>query len=476
MGRRRGGRNLRRRPRVRLAPAAVAGPLAVVSAAMLALGACGGGPDKRFAAEVVRTADVVERVSAPGSVQAAAQSDLRAPAAARLASLEVGDGRRVRAGQVVARLSSSQVDQQIRQARSALASASSLDGLVPSVPVAPAIAAIDQVQQQLGTTSDALLKALRATLPMLPRAQRRQLAAKLDQAERQVAEARQRAATAAELAVGAVDQQDNALRGALSAATAAQRGQAQLALDLAMRQKAQLTMRAPISGTVQFGRAPGGGGSGLQLPDLSQLPESAQQAVQGLTGGSGAGGQGGAAPPLRVGDQVTAGQTVATIYDVSHLQVATEVDETDIALVKTGQLADVELDAFPGASFAAKVGRVAVAPSSAPSAAGGVTYEVDLVLRHSDGPTPRVGMTATAEIQVRRAVSSLTVPGSALVGRDGGQQAVFVIEGGKVRLRNVRVAVDGDDRAAIASGLRPGERVVSRGAERLHDGESWPGS
>jgi multidrug efflux pump subunit AcrA (membrane-fusion protein) len=453
----------------------VAGPLAVVSAAMLALGACGGGPDKRFAAEVARIADVVERVSAPGSVQAAAQSDLRAPAAARLASLEVRDGQRVRAGQVVARLSSSQVDQQIRQARSALASASSLDGLVPSVPVAPAIAAIDQVQQQLGTTSDALLKALRATLPMLPPAQRRQMAAKLDQAERQVAEARRRAATAAELAVGAVDQQNNALRGALSAATAAQRGQAQLALDLAMQQKAQLTVRAPISGTVQFGRAPGGGGPGVQLPDLSQLPESAQQAVQGLTGGSG-GGQGGAGPPLRVGDQVTAGQTVATVYDVRHLQVATEVDETDIALVKTNQLADVELDAFPGASFAARVGRVAVAPSSAPSAAGGVTYEVDLVLRHSDGPTPRVGMTATAEIQVRRATSSLTVPGSALVGRDGGQQAVFVIEGSKVRLRNVRVAVDGEDRAAIASGLRPGERVVSRGAERLHDGESWPGS
>jgi HlyD family secretion protein len=462
----------RRRGWVRLAPGAVAGPLA----AMLVLAACGGGPDKRFAAEPARTADVVERVSAPGSVQAAAQSDLRAPAAAKLASLGVRDGQRVRAGQVVARLSSTQVDQQIRQARSALASASSLDGLVPSVPVAPAIEAIDQVQQQLGTTSDALLKAMRASLPMLPEAQRRQLSGRLDQAERQIAEARERAATAAALAVGAVDQQSNALRGALSAATASQRGQAQLALDLATQQKAQLTMRAPISGTVQLGRASSGGGSGVQLPDLSQLPESARQAVQGLTGGSGPGGQGGAGPPLRAGDPVTAGQTVATVYDVSNLQIATEVDETDIALVKNGQRADVELDAFPGASFAARVGRVAVAPSSAQSAAGGVTYEVDLVLRDGDGPTPRVGMTATADIQVRRASSSLSVPGSALVGRDGGQQAVFVIEGGRVRLRNVRVAVAGDDRAAIASGLRPGERVVSRGAERLHDGETWPGS
>jgi multidrug efflux pump subunit AcrA (membrane-fusion protein) len=439
---------------------------------MIALAACGSGPDARFAAEAARNADVVERVSAPGSVQAAAQSDLHAPAAAKLADLRVRDGQRVRRGQVLAQLSSTQVDSSIRQARSALDSASALGGLVPSVPVASALAAIQQVQQQLSTTSDALLRALRSTLAVLPPQQRAQLQARLDKAEQQVAASQRRATQASELAVAAVDQQTNALRSALNSATAAQRGQAQLALDLAMQQKAELTLRAPISGTVQLARASSGGGA-TSLPDLSQLPESAQQAVQGLTGGGG--GQSAGGPPLRTGDQLAAGQTVATVYDVSDLQVASEVDETDIALVKPGQPADVQLDAFPGASFSARVRRVAVAPSSSQSAAGGVTYEVDLVLAPSDGPAPRVGMTATADIQVRQARDSLSVPGSALIGRDRGQQAVFVIEGGKVHLRDVQVLVDGDERAAIAAGLRPGERVVSRGAERLHDGESWPG-
>jgi HlyD family secretion protein len=88
---------------------------------------------------------------------------------------------------------------------------------------------------------------------------------------------------------------------------------------------------------------------------------------------------------------------------------------------------------------------------------------------------PRVGMTATAEIEVRHATAALSVPGSALVGRGSGQ-AVYVIEDGRVRLRNVRVAADGEDRVAIAAGLREGERVVSRGAERLRDGQTWPGS
>jgi HlyD family secretion protein len=443
-----------------------------VAGGMLALAACGSGPDRRFVADAARTADVVERVSAPGTVQAAAQSELPAPTAAKLASLRVRDGQRVRRGQVVARLSSTQVDSSIRQAQAALDSASALDGLVPSVPVASAVAAIQQVQQQLSTTSDALLRALRSTLAVLPPSQRAQVKARLDKAEQQVATSQRRAAQAAELAVAAADQQTVALRGALDSATAAQRSQAQLALDLAMEQKAALTLRAPIAGALQLGRAAGGGAPN-SLPDLSQLPESAQQAVQGLAGG---GAQTAAGPPLRAGDQLAAGQTVATVYDVSDLQVATEVDETDIALVKVGQPADVQLDAFPGASLSARVRRIAVAPSSSRSAAGGVTYEVDLVLAAGEGPSPRVGMTATADIQVRQARDSLSVPGSALIGRDRGQQAVFVVEGGKVHLRDVQVSVDGDDRAAITAGLREGERVVSRGAERLHDGERWPGS
>jgi multidrug efflux pump subunit AcrA (membrane-fusion protein) len=452
--------------------AAVAGVLV----AALALGACGSGPDRRFAADTVRPADVVERVTAPGAVQAAAQADLHAPVAAKVADLRVRDGQRAVRGQVLAQLSSTQIDDSIRQARAAVDSAAALDGAVPSAPTGAALAAIEQVQQQLSGSSTALLQALRSTLPLLPEPQRALVMARLDQAERQVAEAQQRAAAAAQVAVAAVDQQNAALRSAIAAATAAQRGQAQLALDLATEQKRQLTLRAPMTGTVQLGRATGASaGAGVSLPDLSSLPESAQQALQGLGGA----GQSAGGPPVRAGDQVTAGQTVATVYDVSELQVATEVDETDIALVKARQRAEVELDAFPGARFEATVGRIAVAPSTARSAAGGVTYEVDLVLRGSLGsdsaPTPRVGMTATAEIQVRRAPDALSVPGSALVGRDGGQQAVLVIEGGKVHTRPVKVSVDGEDRVAIATGLRAGERVVSRGAERLHDGESWPG-
>jgi HlyD family secretion protein len=440
--------------------------------AALALGACTSRGDDRYAAEVVHPGDVVEHVSAPGTVQAAGQADLKAPAAARVERLAAKDGQRVRRGQLVAQLSSEQVDDQLKQAQAAADAASSLGGVVPTLPTGPALDAFRQVQSQVTTTSAAVIAALRSALPLLPQPQRRRLQDRIDRAQVRVAMLQRQADRAARQAAAAADAQAASLQRSIQAASAAQRAQAQLALELARDQQRRLTLRAPLAGTVQLGRTSTGGG--VTVPSVPGLPEGAEQALQGL---SSSGTQGQAGPPLRVGSEVAAGQTVATVYDTSALLVGAEVDETDIALVRTGQPARVELDAFPAASFGATVRRVAVAPTGGQSAAGSVTYQVDLSLGKANGPgrpVPRVGMTATAAIEVRRAVGKLSVAGSALVGRAGGQ-AVFVVEGGKVRLRPVQVAADGEDRVAIAVGLREGERVVSRGAERLRDGQDWPG-
>ena len=444
--------------------------------AVLVLSGCDSGGDGRFAAEPARTAEVVERVSAPGAVQAAGQAELKAPAAARVERLVVKDGQEVRSGQLVAELSSEQVDDQVRQAQAAVNAASSLGGVAPTLPTGAALSAFQQVQSQVTATSSAVIAAMRSALPLVPRAQRARLEARIDRAQVRVAKLGRQADQAAEDAGAAANAQADSLRRSIQAATAAQRGQAELALELAQDQQDRLTLRSPLAGTVQLGRS---GSGGTSLPQVQGLPAGAEEALQGLAGG---GTQAAATgPQLRVGSEVAAGQTVATVFDVSDLLVAAEVDETDIALVKPGQTAQVELDAFPQATFGAKVRRVAVAPTSGQSAAGGVTYQVDLTLGGAEAgsggeaePIPRVGMTATAAIEVRRATDQLSVPGSALVGRSGGQ-AVFVIENGKVRLRPVQVAADGEDRVAVASGLREGERVVSRGAERLRDGQDWPG-
>src|SRR5918912_4460763 len=110
--------------------------------ALLLLGGCHSGPDRRFAAEPVSVADVVERVSAPGSVQAAAQADVKAPADARVDRLLVPDGAKVTAGQVLAQLASTQVDDSLRQAQAAADAADATGGSIPGLPDGQAAAAL----------------------------------------------------------------------------------------------------------------------------------------------------------------------------------------------------------------------------------------------------------------------------------------------------------------------------------------------
>jgi multidrug efflux pump subunit AcrA (membrane-fusion protein) len=453
--------------------------MAVTVLLAVVLGACGRGPDERYAAEEVTRADVVERVSAPGSVQPADQAELKAPANGSIKILRAHDGSQVRSGQVVAELASPEVDDAVKQAEAASNAAGSIGGSAPSLPTGAAIEAFSSVQEQVSASTATVLDALRAALPLLPADQRKAADKRLKEAARRIAKAQKAARRAVQAAAGAAQAQTAAVSSSLASAAAAQQAQADAALDIALDQQERLTLRAPIAGTVQLGRA--GSGPAASVPSIPGLPAGADQALSGLTGGADA--QSASGPPLRPGAQVSTGQTVATILDVDRLMVAAEVDETDIALVKAGQPAEVELDAFPGVPFGARVERVAITPSgSGGGATGGVSYQVDLRLGHPAGDvpdqadaSPRIGMTATADVQVRTAKDALSVSSSALVGRDSGQ-AVYVVEDGHVQLRPVRLAASGEDRIAIASGVQAGERVVVRGAERLRDGQAWPGA
>jgi HlyD family secretion protein len=471
-------------PSVRLA--ALVGAIALAGSVVAG---CSRGEEGRFATEQVRVGDVAERVSAPGSVQPAAQAQVSAPSQARIAELAVSDGQRVEEGALVARLHSDQVDDSLRQAEAAAAAASSasLGDAVPSLGAQP-LGGLDALQAEVGAATESVLAVLRDMPTNLPPAERATFERRLAEAEKRLAESRRRAEQAAAQAQAQARAQGAALRQALDAMSAAQRAQAQAALDVARDAKQRLTLHAPIGGTVQLGRAGGGGGGG-QAPSIPGLPPGAGEALQGLTGGSGGGGGGGTTlgPPLTGGAAVTAGQTIATILDIDELHVAAEVDETDIALIKVGQLADVELDAFPGVPFDAKVDRIATTPTGGGQTAGssGVSYQVDLLLGRAKAgaegltagvePVPRVGMTATADILVRESKGALTVASSALVGRGAGQ-AVFVVTDGVVRLRPVRLAASGEDRVAVVDGVRGGDEVVTRGAERLRDGQDYPGS
>ena len=70
-------------------------------------------------------------------------------------------------------------------------------------------------------------------------------------------------------------------------------------------------------------------------------------------------------------------------------------------------------------------------------------------------------------------VPTVTVPASAVV-RDGDRDAVWVVDGRVARRRVVTVGTQGEDSVEVSQGLRVGEQVVVRGADRVRDGQELP--
>jgi multidrug efflux pump subunit AcrA (membrane-fusion protein) len=444
------------------------GATATVAVSAVLLTGCTGSSSAVQTAAVGRST-VSEVVEAPATVQAAASTTITSPATGTVQAVLVKDGERVAAGTLLIRISSPQAEAQLAQAQSALAQ---VDSAPPSSPALLSGGAQTQADAAAGGAFAAARKAAAGiTDARLKAAALTQIAT----AEHQY----QLAAAQARAAISAINAGIGDLSAALGSLTAAQRVQAQTAVQLAQNAVDALEVEAPIAGTVQLGGGSAASSGSGDLGDvLSQLPADQQQQAASALGGAAptgsSGGQVQTTGPITVGTPVSAGTTLATIVDVSTLSLAADVDETDVFLVKPGVRAEAELDAVPGAQYPAIVTSVGLSPTQ--SARGGVSYRARLRLAAgtmpdgSRAPTPRPGMSAVADLQVRTSRDAVSVPATAIV-RDGERDAVWVVADGRARRRAVTVGTEGEDRVAVTAGLRVGEQVVVRGADQVREGQ-----
>ncbi len=99
------------------------------------------------------------------------------------------------------------------------------------------------------------------------------------------------------------------------------------------------------------------------------------------------------------------------------------------------------------------------------------TFEVSFLLP-SNGRL-RSGQLGTVNIEVSREnVGSISVPATAIFGVRSGEGLVFVVDdNNRVKQRNVVIGELTDDSLEISSGLIEGDVVVTRGVEKLQDGD-----
>lgn len=165
---------------------------------------------------------------------------------------------------------------------------------------------------------------------------------------------------------------------------------------------------------------------------------------------------------------VAAGAPIVVLGTEQGFVVRAGLADREIVQVKTGDRADVRLDALPGAKLQGTVTEVA----SAADAASGL-FTVEVAIEDADLPL-RSGLVAklTIEPSAAKNGSRVYVPIAAIVEGEGDRASVFVLDEGRARRREVNVAFIEEDRVALLDGLRAGEQVITDGALYLEDGEA----
>jgi len=167
---------------------------------------------------------------------------------------------------------------------------------------------------------------------------------------------------------------------------------------------------------------------------------------------------------VQVGDTVGTQTTVATVGDLSDLEIVTYLPERFVAAIDVGLEAEVTFEAFPGEEFVGRV--VAVSPVLD---AQSRTVEVTLVLNERDRRV-KAGMFAAIRIVTAEAADILVAPANAVTSYYD-QSVVYVVgPDGTAERRPVEIGLESSELVEITRGLAEGEQIIVAGVGNVTDG------
>jgi membrane fusion protein, heavy metal efflux system len=155
--------------------------------------------------------------------------------------------------------------------------------------------------------------------------------------------------------------------------------------------------------------------------------------------------------------QAGSGTAVFTIADLSSVWLLANVRETDAGLVKPGQSVEVRVIAYPNRVFKARVTYVAALVDS-------VTHwlPVRAEIDNRDGAL-KPEMFANFRILTSTSTESAAVPEAAVIYEGEAAHAWVVTGDGLIAYRAIRTGRHDEGLVEVLDGLKPGERIVTRG-------------
>lgn len=166
--------------------------------------------------------------------------------------------------------------------------------------------------------------------------------------------------------------------------------------------------------------------------------------------------------PLPSENTVTAGAALLDVGDPSQMEVLAELLTTDAVHATPGTRASIER--WGGSPVQGQVRRVEPAAFTKISALGIEEQRVKVLIDITSPPAQWLalgdGFRVTVRVITISTDDAVIVPVGALFPQGDKDMAVYVLEGGKARLRPVQIVARNGSVGWVREGLNPGERVI----------------
>ena len=352
---------------------------------------------------VVTQGDLTQSVVMSGRITAIDRTEVASQATARIESIAVREGDKVRVGQALARLRNDEAQATLVQTSAAVAQANArlrqiqtIQGPMADQQLEQARAVEGQTQRELARVQDLLKQGFVSQ-------------SRVDDAMR-IALSSQAALVSATAAA-----QGNKAGGADLQLAQAQLEQAQAAQRAAAARLDQLILRAPADGIV--------------------IARSADP-----------------------GDTAQAGKAILTLVSGSETRILANVDEKNLKYLQLGQAAVATADAFSDRHFQARL--TYIAPAVDPQRG---TVELRLLV-DPEVNYLRTDMTVSVEIITGHAANAVLLPTDALRRNGNGSLFVLVNRDGHAQSALVQSGLQGTGTTEITKGLAAGDRVILPGS------------
>ncbi len=167
---------------------------------------------------------------------------------------------------------------------------------------------------------------------------------------------------------------------------------------------------------------------------------------------------------VEVGDTVSQQTAIASVGDLSRLEIISYIPERYAAAIHTGLVAEITLEAFPDEIFQARVVEVSPVVNTTSR-----TVEVSLAFVEQDERI-KAGMFASLRLITREETNVIAVPPHVIT-QYYNEPVVFVVgQDNIVERRTVSRGLTSSDFVQITTGLEAGETVISAGITKVSEG------